>query len=58
MVFFGELDNRWDGLQDIAMPQKITGFILIATMFTIGLVPFYFLELIDSSVKLMGAIGG
>ena len=58
MVFFGEPDDRWAGLPDIAMPQKITGVILIASMFTIGLVPFYFLELIDSSVELMGAIGG
>jgi NADH-quinone oxidoreductase subunit M len=58
MVFFGEPEDRWAGLPDIAMPQKITGVILIASMFTIGLTPFYFLELIDSSVELMGAIGG
>jgi NADH-quinone oxidoreductase subunit M len=57
MVFFGAPETRWSSLPDLPMPHRITGVILIASMVTIGITPFYFLDLIDSSVQLIRAVG-
>jgi len=59
MVFFGtpdEEETHWQSLPDITIPHKITGVILVATMVTIGVMPFYFLDLIDSAVGMIAAV--
>ena len=56
MVFFGAAESRWDNVPDIAIPHRITAVILIGTMLTIGLTPFYFLDLIDSGVAAIEAV--
>ena len=59
MVFFGTPEDehkQWASLPDVTIPHRITGVILVATMITIGIMPFYFINLIESSVNTIWAV--
>ena len=57
-VFFGPVSERWHGLTDASRVEMAAGGLLIAFIVAIGIWPFPWIELIDSSVTaLLARIG-
>jgi NADH-quinone oxidoreductase subunit M len=50
-VFQGPITNHhFEHLTDATVPEKIASGLLVATLFFVGLVPWYFIDLIESSL--------
>ncbi len=51
LVFQGPITNpHYEELTDATLPEKVATGVLVATLLVVGLLPFYFIDLIESSV--------
>jgi len=50
-VFFGPINKQWDDIKDANRLEGLTTGVLVSFLLIIGLVPFPFLKLIDSTIK-------
>ena len=52
-VFFGPINERWQGLTDVSRTETASALLLVAFIVAIGVWPFPWIELIDPSVGLL-----
>jgi NADH-quinone oxidoreductase subunit M len=50
-VFYGPITNHhFEELGDATIPERISTGVLVATLFIVGLMPWYFIDLIEGSL--------
>ncbi|MCH8284718.1 MAG: NADH-quinone oxidoreductase subunit M, partial [Chloroflexi bacterium] len=54
-VFYGPLDDRWQGIQDAAPHEVFAGVLLVIMLVLVGVYPAPFLDVINSGVDTLAA---
>ena len=54
-VFYGPLDDRWQGIQDAARHEVFAGVLLVIMLVLVGVYPAPFLDVINSGVDTLAA---
>ena len=58
-VFFGRLDERWEGQSDVTRLEGLSSGVLVAFLLLVGLFPFPFIRVIDGAVAgVLGRLAG
>lgn len=57
-VFFGPVDERWEGLPDLRMNERVGGVVLAATLLIVGLLPYRLIDVIRAGVSHIRIVSG